>query len=374
VAWPFSGLCSETAFAYEFVQGTFTNAGAASSRPCPKQGEAALDPIERAIRNALEKGDPLDPVFRQRVYASAEVALWRSMAAHASMTAGAKQERMNKLHRYASVIEEEFTAATEEIVAPQRPAVETRRRPQADTLSRQFRPETDAKRNSARAATGNASGIKGNQNKRRMRLFIYLLFLALAILLGWLFWTSGILDRWTSPNGNASASSAGGDGVPTLGKASDESEGWVSVFAPSDAASIELADGMSADLKGTGSSAFVLLKAPDGQPGNGVASIEVGRGLLENFRGKKIIFDIKAKAGNVEGAQISVACDLAGMGQCQRTRFRLDNQVGDNLVSVQLNDNAPEASGILAISPHVEGNGGPVEIHSIRVRVADEQQ
>jgi hypothetical protein len=333
-----------------------------------------LDPIERAIRNALEKGDPLDPVFRQRVYASAEVALWRSMAAHASMGAEAKQERINRLHRFSGIIEEEFSSATEEIVVPARPAIEPKLRAQAETLSKQSRPSGPSKTESRRKIPGNLTGMSPKRNKRRARRFIFLLFLALAVLLGWLFWTSGILDRWISPNGDVSNASSSDDGVPTLGRASDASEGWVSVFAPSDAASIELADGMSADLTGAGSSAYVLLRYPNGQPGKGIASIEVGRGLLENFRGKKIVFDIKARASNAEGAQISVACDLAGMGECQRTRFRLENQVGDNLVSVQLNDNAPEASGVLSISPHVEGKSGPVEIHSIRVRIADEQQ
>lgn len=331
-----------------------------------------MDPIEKAIRNALEKGDALDPAFRKRVYASAEVALWRSMAAHPTMTTEARHDRIRKLHRFSAQIEDEFTAATEEFVAP----LKSSAAPKAELRGRvpQHQPRPDAARGGEKrpVSVERLAEASPRTGRARVRLLISIVFLALLVMLGWLFWTSGIPDRWTMKDGKSASNGSTSSGAPRLGNASDESEGWISVFTPADAATIELTGGMAADLTGSGPSAYVLLNPPDGAPGKAVASIEVGRGLLESFRGKKIVFDIKARASSANGAQISVACDLAGMGACQRTRFRLDNQVGDNLVSVQLNDNAPEASGVMSISPHIEGEAGPVEIHSIRVRVTDE--
>ena len=332
-----------------------------------------MDPIERAIRSALEKGDTLDPVFRKRVYAAAEVALWRSMAAHPTMTTEARHGRIRRLHRHSAEIEDEFTAATEEFVPPHKPITVSATKPRAEAPKRPPRLDSAGIGERRPVPVKRFVGTAPSEGKRRGRLLIYAIFVALLVMLGWLFWTSGILDHWPKQDGSSASNGSSGNSAPRLGNASDESEGWISVFAPADAATIELTGGMAADLRESGASAYVLLNPPGGEPGKAVASIEVGRGLLESFRGKKIVFDIKARASNADGAQISVACELAGMGECQRTRFRLDNQVGDNLVSVQLNDNAPEASGVLSISPHIEGKAGPVEIHSIRVRVSDEQ-
>ena len=367
-----SGLCSVTAFAYEFCQGTKANAGAGLTRPCPVRGDAALDPIEKAIRNALEKGDPLDPAFRKRVYASAEVALSRSMAAHTTMGKDAKDERIRKLHRFSALIEDEFAPATEDVELPAiQPPL-----PMSDfgteTLQQEPRLRSSEHKQMQRPQAERPMGKAQRAAKSRTNLLIYTLFLALLAMLGWLFWTSGIPERWSSVGGGNTQASPKASGAPKLGNASDESEGWISVFAAADAATIELTGGMAAELTGSGSTAYVLLRPPGGQPGKAVATIEVGRGLLETFSGKKIVFDIRAKASSAEGAQISIVCELAGMGECQRTRFRLDNQLSDNLVSVQLNDKAPEASGVLSISPHIEGKAEPVEIHSIRVREAAE--
>ncbi len=332
-----------------------------------------MDPIEKAIRNALEKGDALDASFRKRVYASAEVALWRSMAAHPTMTTEARHDRIRKLHRFSALIEDEFTAAAEEFVPPPRPVAMPKPDLRREASANNYSPDAVVKRQTRPAATEIPATTAPEVRKGRGSFLVYALFVALLMMLGWLFWTSGIPERWSKQDGGSASDASTDSGAPRLGNASDESEGWISVFTPADAAAIELTGGMAADLTGSGPSAYVLLNPPGGEPGKAVASIEVGRGLLERFRGKKIVFDVKARASSPDGAQISVACELAGMGECQRTRFRLDNQVGDNLVSVQLNDNEPEASGVLSISPHIEGKPGPVEIHSIRVRVTDEQ-
>lgn len=339
-----------------------------------------MDPIEKAIRNALEKGDALDPAFRQRVYVSAEHALARSLAAHAAMAPADKHARIEKLRRIASQIEHEFTPATEPMLSPQSVSGEESWRVRPEPQRAQQTVETPvqavrAKKN-LREAPEDLVGVSAKSNRRLSRLFIFITTLAMIIMLGWLLWTSGIFDKPNDDSGNPAevetSESSSDNAAPRLGAASDAEEGWISVFAPSDAAAIDLSGGLSADLKGTGQTAYVLLTAPEGQSGKSAASIEIGRGLLESLRGKKVVFDIKSKAGDIAGSQMSVACDLAGMGECQRTRFQLESQLMDNLVSVQLGDIAPEASGVLTISPSMEGKGSPIEIHSIRVRIADE--
>jgi hypothetical protein len=45
-----------------------------------------LDPVEKAIRNALEKGNAEDRAFREKVYRSAFAALERATASHPELT------------------------------------------------------------------------------------------------------------------------------------------------------------------------------------------------------------------------------------------------------------------------------------------------
>lgn len=335
-----------------------------------------MDPIEKAIRNALEKGNALDTAFRQRVYVSAEHALSRSLAAHNAMAPAEKHARIEKLRRIAASIEQEFLPAE----APTRRAAEPSWSVQPErpvtAAPKPVMPPVEKPRKPLREAPEDLAGVSVKSNRRLARLLIFVTFFALAVMLGWLFWTSGILDKPDPNNGNPAtdpmSESSGDTAAPKLGTISDAGEGWISVFMPSDAASLELAGGVSADIKGTGPAAFVLLTPPQGAAETALATIEVGKGLLEKLRGKKVVFDIRAKANDEAGAQMSVACDLAGMGECQRTRFRMENQLIDNLVSVQLSDVEPEASGLLTISPDIEGKGNAVEIHSVRVRIAEE--
>jgi hypothetical protein len=69
-----------------------------------------LDAIEKAVRNALEKGDASDKNYRRRVYVSARHALEKSMAGK-KLTQEAVDDRFSKLTEIAAMIETEFTEA-----------------------------------------------------------------------------------------------------------------------------------------------------------------------------------------------------------------------------------------------------------------------
>jgi hypothetical protein len=69
-----------------------------------------LDAIEKAVRNALEKGDASDKNYRRRVYVSARHALEKSMAGK-KLTQEAVDDRFSKLTEIAAMIESEFTDA-----------------------------------------------------------------------------------------------------------------------------------------------------------------------------------------------------------------------------------------------------------------------
>lgn len=92
-----------------------------------------LDVIEKAIRDAFEKGDPGNRDFRVKVYRSAFTALDRALEGNAGVSPDAAATRREKLRMAITEIESEFVAAKDdnvildaaEGVAAEDPAVET---------------------------------------------------------------------------------------------------------------------------------------------------------------------------------------------------------------------------------------------------------
>lgn len=330
-----------------------------------------MDPIEKAIRNALEKGNALDPAFRQRVYVSAEHALSRSLAAHATMAPAERHQRIERLRKVAQGIENEFAPA--EPVVPERLVPRQSQAPHSQPVRQpDFVPAPAHRSGSVEPTRPSARAGRRPRVSGTMRLFVWLTFLALAIMLAWLVWTSGIIKTsGVDSSGTVKVQeeeSSSGTAAPRAGIPSPEQEGWITLFQPADAGSLEVGSGMSADLKGAGDDAYVELRGPDNGKADDAITFEVGRGILENLRGKRVVFDVVARAADGNGVQMSVGCDLAGMGECQRTRIRLESQASDNLIVVQLADTDPEASGSLSVIPDVEGKGRPIEVIAIRVR------
>jgi hypothetical protein len=331
-----------------------------------------MDPIEKAIRNALEKGNPLDPGFRERVYHSAEQALGKSLAMHQAMDPAERHARIERLRQVAVAIEQEFEPAVE----PERPvAAPARRDPEPEAYRPPAPapvPDTDRVILSPRAKTASVKRAGSRKPGPLVGIFVFVTFFALVVMFGWLIWSSGVFDvvRDGGTIGGISTSSSGGKSGGLGGN--DAEEGWISVFTPADAGALDTSNGVSAELKGSGNEAYVVLKPGEQSGRDSAVSIEFGKGVIDSFRGKKIVINIQARAPADEVIQMSVGCDLAGAGSCQRTRFGLENQVTDNLLSMQLDDVSPEASGSISIVPDIDGKGRAIELYSIRVR-ADEE-
>jgi len=76
-----------------------------------QDGVCCLDAIERAIRNALEKGPASDRVFREKVYRQAFSALERALQANPSVTVETAIRRRKGLQEKITEIESEFLPA-----------------------------------------------------------------------------------------------------------------------------------------------------------------------------------------------------------------------------------------------------------------------
>ncbi|MBN9243125.1 MAG: hypothetical protein J0I98_10055 [Mesorhizobium sp.] len=74
-----------------------------------------MDPIEKAIRNAFEKGNADDRAFRERVYRSAFAALDRALQANPGVTVEAAIRRRKAMQAKISEIESEFLPAVDSV-------------------------------------------------------------------------------------------------------------------------------------------------------------------------------------------------------------------------------------------------------------------
>ena len=81
-----------------------------------------MDPIEKAIRNAFEKGNAHDRAFREKVYRSAFAALDRALQANPGVTVEAAINRRKAMQAKIAEIESEFLPAVDS--APQAPGAD----------------------------------------------------------------------------------------------------------------------------------------------------------------------------------------------------------------------------------------------------------
>ena len=84
-----------------------------------------MDAIEKAIRNALEKGNAEDRAFREKVYRSAFAALDRALQANPGVTVEVAIKRRKAIQATITEIESEFLPAVPDVGAQvDAPAVE----------------------------------------------------------------------------------------------------------------------------------------------------------------------------------------------------------------------------------------------------------
>jgi hypothetical protein len=365
--------------------------------------EANLDPIEKAIRAALEKGNPEDGSFRQKIYRSAEMALTRSLSARQGMDEASKKARLTHLSQVVAYIETEFAPAVAPVVkseqradlgyaspvnapvnakpapraqeprfesAPQAPRVAPSNAGHGDT-DRQIRSYDRAGAPDHRIDAELEEKRTGSLFRKLVTTFVLITIFALLIMFGWTAWNSSLfgngVDNGSGPAKLSQSENSADGGLQQVGNGVAADENWIDVFAPKDVASVQASDGVVAELRGSGAGAYLNL-ANKADTAQGEATFDIGRGVLESLRGKKIVFNVQAKTTDGTSTQMATSCSLAGMGECQRVRFRLEGQLSENLVIVQLSDTAPEASGTLTIMPDIDKTGNPVEIVSIRVR------
>jgi hypothetical protein len=382
-----------------------------------------LDPVEKAIRNALEKGNAEDRAFRERVYRSAFAALERATASQPELTVEMAIKRRQSLQAKITSIESEYLPAAPALpVHPgEVPAVsldEPQARSQdvsdapaidapavdadgdaAPSVSLDREPETAAAAPSVDVGPGPAAEpvlagsapaatVAPDRDERRARkrrplaaAFVILTLVCAAAIGGWWAYQTGLLKLPETQPAPPQIVQEGEDFDPaeediplqpgepgTVGEGTQELRNWITVFSPDDPSAVNAPSGATAEVSEDESGQYMRIRS--GTTGAAVV-FDVGQGILEQIAGKKAVFDISARAEDGTQTQISISCDFGEMGDCGRKRYAVGYERGEYLFDVQLPANRPGAGGSIAVNSDFSNEGKAVDIYEIKVSVVE---
>ncbi|MBZ9754850.1 hypothetical protein LB524_06100 [Mesorhizobium sp. ESP6-5] len=379
-----------------------------------------MDAIEKAIRNALEKGNAEDRAFRERVYRSAFAALDRALQANPGVTVEVAIKRRKAIQAKITEIESEYLPAVPG-VAPQidapaveaaagaAPAVEAgpRASSPAVAVDGPGQPASDAPRSrvlpvvpdimpdatlpgapaidmSVPASSGAATEVAPNRDERRIRgrrlpltaIFFTVTLLA-AIGIGLYFaMQTGVFKTAAQLNTappeapptveDDDFTPADGANAPAKPGAADQSRDWINVFSPTDPTHVAAPSDAKAEVMKDDSGPFLRIQS--GASGSAIA-FDVGQGVLEKLAGKHAVFDIIARAEDGKDTQISVDCNFGELGDCGRKRYAVGQQKNEYLFDVKFPDKHPGSAGTIAINSDFDKQGKAVDVYEIRVSV-----
>ncbi|RWC48432.1 MAG: hypothetical protein EOS55_11610 [Mesorhizobium sp.] len=380
-----------------------------------------MDAIEKAIRNALEKGNAEDRAYREKVYRAAFAALDRALQANPTVTVEVAIKRRKAIQAKITEIESEFLPAVPdvgpqgdapavELGADSAPAVETgQQAPSPDVVVegpvQSARPADDTPRSrvlpvvpdimpdatlpdapsidmSAPTSAGTAAEVAADRDERRIRgrrLPLTAIFLTVTLLAAvgiglffavqtGVFKTSAQLDTAPpqAPPTVGDDDFTPADGGPAKPGAEDQARDWINVFSPTDASHVSAPSDAKAEVMKDDTGSFLRIRS--GASGSAI-SFDVGQGVLEKLAGKHAVFDIIARSEEGKETQMSVDCNFGELGDCGRKRYAVGQQQNEYLFDVQFPDKRPGSAGTIAINSDFDKQGKAADIYEIRVSV-----
>lgn len=396
-----------------------------------RSGENGLDPIEKAIRNALAKGDAEDRAFREKVYRSAFAALERATQSQPELTVEVAINRRRNLQAKVTSIESEYLPAlppepehmpddspevslkgvapdveygpdsdAPEVMsdrqepgrtAPAAPPVQIERSPAAvESPADRREPEVDIgvapvpRPGAPRKAGPAVADVSPDRDEARARtrrhpfaaMFVAVTLFAAVAMAGW----------WAFQVGLFKLPSEIDTSVPNPPKVVDGED-----FNPEDETPGLSEPGKSDDLRNwitvfspsdassvnapSGATAQVsndesgnFLRIRSGATGAAVI-FDVGQGVLEQLAGGKAVFDIVARSEGGKQTEISISCDFGELGDCGRKRYVVGYERAEYLFDVEFPAGRPGAGGSIAINSDFANGGNAVDIYQIRASV-----
>jgi hypothetical protein len=381
-----------------------------------------LDAIEKAIRNAFEKGNADDRAFREKVYRSAFAALDRALQANPGVSVEAAIKRRKAMQAKIAEIESEFlpavavaavdagegngeaapavdspatrapAAVAPAIDAPAVASPSPRMEPAAGTAAggtadAQRSPQPAAAPDirlepvagtpaADSAATAEVAPDRDERRARRRRfpigLVLGLLLLAAAGYGLWWALENGILRLPARTGAGAPPTigdnaAPGDEAAPQKPGEADQGRNWIIVFAPNDPTLVNAPSDAKAEVMKDDTGSFLRIRSG---PSGSAVSFDVGQGILEQVAGKHAVFDVIARAEEGKDTQMSIDCNFGELGDCGRKRYAVGHQKNEYLFDVQLPDKHPGAAGTIAINSDFDQQGKSVDIYEIRVSIA----
>lgn len=361
--------------------------------------EMSASELETALKHALAKGEASNPAFRQRVYRAAVEALERTLAAQTDadpeQVADQKRRLADAIRAAESAYQQPAAKGTEPEVAPVSPEVSAEPRSAAPgpevALRAEPRPETRGAR--PERSLGDDMRIeapeRGDRQQRRRRapfakLLTGAVVLALIVVGAWWVITTGAFqsaeERDTSvPNPPVKLENESFQGTRDPGTSTaperlpvdaDRDAGWITLFQPADPTTLSLVGNASATIESDATSQFARIVSPDAAS---PVVVDIPPGTLQALAGRTAQFSIVARSDDNAPTQMSVTCDLAGVGDCGRLRFSVTQNDNEFLFRVDLPAGASSVgSGSLSIVTDIEEQGRAVKLSDVRVRELSE--
>ena len=377
-----------------------------------------LDAIEKAIRNALEKGNAEDRAFREKVYRSAFAALDRALQANPGVTVEVAINRRKSIQEKITEIESEFLPAVPdvaprgeapavELAADAAPTVETGQAAPSPVVDGPVQSGSDAPHShvlpvvpdimpepvlpgapaidmSAPSSAQAAAEVAPDRDERRIkgrRLPLTAIFLGVTLLAAigiglffamqtGVFKTPAQLDT-APPQAPPTVEDddftpADGETGPAKPGAADQSRDWINVFSPTDPTHVSAPSDAKAEVMKDDTGSFLRIQS--GASGSAI-SFDVGQGVLEKLAGKHAVFDIIARSEDGKETQMSVDCNFGELGDCGRKRYAVGQQQNEYLFDVKFPDKHPGSAVTIAINSDFDKQGKAADIYEIRVSV-----
>lgn len=363
--------------------------------------EYRLDSIEKAIRNAFEKGDPENREFREKVYRAAFAALDRALKTNPAMTVEVAINRRKSLQATITEIESEFMPAAPAVSAGAAPAPEVSlngngaaKAPSVSigspatgvtpvvpdimpdaTLPGGPPVEITEKRSRAERRAADRAARRAERQRPFAAMFLAVTLLAMGGIGAWWavqtdqFKSAEEIDTSVrNPPKTLESEDFSPDGGPARPGEADQARNWITVFTPTDPTDVSAPSGTSAEVAKDDTGSFLRIRS--GNTGSAV-SFDVGQGVLEQIAGKHAVFDIVARAEDGKETQMAVDCNFGELGDCGRKRYIVGYQRGEYLFEMDVPDKEPGAAGTIAINSDLAKEGKAVDIYEIRVSVTE---
>ncbi len=347
-----------------------------------------MDAIETAIRNALAKGDASDRAFREKVYRSIFSALNKATSENSNVTTEMAVKRRQALAQKVREVEAAYIRAEHHIAEPDKPEVQAPDRDEAPNgtgaSDHALEPELDIPVESNRKSEPELQVENGTDappvfsTKRRPYAWVLIAaIVAAAIGIGawWAFQTGLIfadtdtiraVPSDTVDDDSESYRPDDGD-PPALTEERTIPRNWITIFDPSDPASLVAATGATAEVTDTSEGQKLRIQS---SKEDAAVMFDVGQGVLEQIAGEKAVFAIVAVAEEGKPSEMSVRCNFGNLGDCVRRRFNIGVTEADFIIEVDLPDQQPGAAGTIAIVSDVSGQGKAILVKEVKVSIS----